>query len=151
MIPGCKTAERVSYSHVPTAGVLESCAIADPALAAFRGAGAVVAPFLVPLDHENTAIKLVFLADRPSAVTVRDASLGGRSLATDLAVAVAQPAGKAGCFRGDATVGQIATAELDRMGADALVLTVTVAGADGSGATLTYTLDRHVETYLVTR
>lgn len=151
VIPGCKTAEKVTYSHPLTDPVVDSCAIADPAVAAFRAGGVLVAPFVVPLDYENTAIKLVLLADRPASMTVKDARVGARELAADLAIAVDQPADRAGCFRGDVTVGTIATTELDALGKGGLVLTLTVAGADGVGSTLTYTLDRHVETYLVTR
>jgi hypothetical protein len=155
LIPGCKTAERVTYSHAPTENLLQTWNVADPALAPYRAAGVVVAPFVVPLDYDNTAIKVVFVADQPATVAVREAQLAGvgppRILAADMQIVVDQPADRAGLVQRDVTVATIATADLDAMGANGLVLTLAVAGTDGTASTLTFTLGRHVETYLVSR
>jgi hypothetical protein len=151
LVPGCRTAEKITYTHAATDGLVKSYNLDDPAIAPFRGAGVVAAPFVVPLDYTDTAIKVVFLAPAPATVTVREATLSDRPLVKDTSVAVDEPTAKAGVVERAVTLGTLPTVDLDALGKDGLVLTMVLVGADGGNATLKYTFDRHVETYMVMR
>lgn len=156
LIPGCRTAERVSYSHAPTADLLQTYDVSAPTVVPFAAAGVTIAPFVIPLDYTTTAIKLAVLAPTATTLTVHEATLSGtsgppRTLATDVPIVVDAPAARPPLLQRDVTLGQLPTTELDVLGQNGLVLTLAVVGADGAPSTLTYTIDRHVETYLVTR
>jgi hypothetical protein len=158
-LPGCKTAERVSYRHEPTAALYERYDLQDPAVAPFTVDGVVVSPFFVPLDYETTAVKVSFLAARTARAEVVGGALRGASerpftevgeAPVDKPVNPATPGVGAGVLQGYLTVLTLPTAELEAM-SPGFTAEVTVRIDGGTPQTLSFPVQRDVERLVISR
>ena len=154
VLPACKTASQISYRHDPTAELHKSWNLADPALQPFTRDGVVISPRPVPLDYENTAIKLLFAAPSARSVAVGAATLqgagGSRALSGDQTAAVDKAASSPGVYKGEVTLGTLTGVELETLSGGAnLQLIVTF--PDAPAAELRFELTRHTDTYVVSR